>query len=338
LKREERIAAFAALGGFLSGNSTDLEGAVRRAALLNPWYTKENTRKQLKAIAGNLTADKLHAWLLPYPDLDSGRSVGLVLAGNIPLVGFHDILAVLLSGCRAQIKTSSDDAGLTAFVLDALQKIEPRFAPKIDLVDKLHDFDLIIATGSDNSSRYFQHYFGHKPHIIRRNRNSVGILDGNESKTDLEALGEDIFAYFGMGCRSVSKLYFPKNYDITVFFGALEKFVSVKDHHKYANNYDYNKAIYLINGDRHFDNGFLLLKADAGLASPLATVFYEEYEDLAEVARTLNAQADKIQCLASQSGIQTAVPTFPFGQGQCPGLSDYADGVDTLAFLFSIDN
>jgi len=338
LTRKQRIEAFAALGRFLAGDSPDLAVAVDNAAVQNPWYTQENTRKQLKAISGNLTTDRLHAWLAPYPDLESDKSVGLVLAGNVPLVGFHDILAVLLSGFRAQVKVSSEDGGLTAFVLEALQNIEPGFAPKIDMVDRLSGFDLVIATGSDNSSRYFERYFGHRPHIIRRNRNSVAVLDGSEGRGELEALGEDIFSYFGMGCRSVSKLYFPKNYDITVFFGALEKYKSVKDHHKYANNYDYNKSIYLINGDRHFDNGFLLLKEDAGMASPLATVFYEEYENRTDVAQTLNAQAAKIQCLVSQSGIRTAVPAFPFGQSQCPGLSDYADGVDTLEFLFSIDN
>jgi len=333
--REERIDAFAALGDFLSGDSPELSGALRSATVQNPWYTEENTRKQLKAIAGNLAADKLHAWLAPYPDRNSDRSVGLVLAGNVPLVGFHDVLAVLLSGFRAQAKVSADDAGLTTFLLNVLQNIEPKFAKKIHCVDKLRDFDLVIATGSDNSSRYFEYYFGHKPHLIRRNRNSVAVLDGSEDRTALEALGEDIFAYFGMGCRSVSKLYFPKNYNLTVLFEALERYRSVRDHHKYANNYDYNKSVYLINGDRHFDNGFLLLKEDSRMASPLATVFYEDYENVAEIAQRLNAQSDKIQCLVSQSGIQTAVPTFSFGESQCPALSDYADGVNTLDFLFS---
>jgi len=335
LTRKQRIDAFATLGDFLAGDSPELDRAVRSAAVQNPWYTEENTRKQLKAIAGNLSADKLQTWLAPYPDRDSDRSVGLVLAGNVPLVGFHDILVVLLSGFRAQAKVSSDDAGLTAFVLNALENIEPKFAGKIHLVDRLRDFDMVIATGSDNSSRYFEHYFGHKPHLIRRNRNSVAVLDGSEDKTAMEALGEDIFSYFGLGCRSVSKLYLPKNYDIAVLFEALEKHRPVRDHHKYANNYDYNRSICLINGDRHFDNGFLLLKEDAGIASPLATVFYEEYGDVSEVARKLDAGADKIQCLVSQSGIRTAIPTFPFGQSQCPSLSDYADGANTLEFLFS---
>src|SRR5690606_38095910 len=246
----------------------------------------------------------------------------LILAGNIPLVGFHDILCVLLAGFRAQIKLSSDDAGLTAFVLDELIRIEPAFSGKIQLVERLQQYDLIIATGSDNSSRYFDYYFGKKPNIIRKNRNSVGVLTGTESPAQLKAFGSDIFDYFGLGCRSVSKLYIPKGYDVRQFFEAIESFQHIKEHYKYTNNYDYNKSIYLINGDKHLDNGFLLLKEDTRLASPLATVFYEEYEQIADVTSQLEAQADKIQCIVTQATIETSIPTFPLGGSQYPALTD----------------
>jgi len=335
LTKKQRIEAFVALGGFLQSGHADMEHAITQAAIKNPWYTAINTRKQLAAIAANLQADLLTAWLAPYPDLDSDKVVGLILAGNIPLVGFQDILSVLLSGCTASIKVSSDDAGLTTFVMEALLRIAPAFAEKVEIVDRLTHYDMIIATGSDNSARYFQHYFGKKPHVIRKNRNSVAILTGEESEQELHALGYDIFDYFGLGCRSVSKVYFPKDFPVARFFEAIEHFHPVRDHFKYGNNYDYNKSIYLINGEKHFDNGFLLLKEDERLSSPLSVVFYEEYTNQDELLHKLHAQADKIQCLVCQSPIKTDIPTFPLGRSQCPGLTDYADGIDVLAFLFA---
>jgi len=335
LTKKQRIAAFVALGEFLQQDSTELNEMLHRASIQNPWYTPANTTKQIQSIAQNLTEEKLNNWLSAYPDLDTEKTVGLILAGNIPLVGFHDLLTVLISGFTAQIKVSSDDAGLTNFLVKKLLHIAPSFQHKIQIAERLQDFDLIIATGSDNSSRYFEYYFGKKPHIIRKNRNSAAVLDGKETKEALKGLGHDIFDYFGLGCRSVSKLYIPKGYDIAQFFEGIEDFKDIKDHYKYANNYDYNKSIYLINGDKHYDNGFLLLKEDGRLTSPLATVFYEEYEDIATIMASLNAQQDKIQCLVSEVAIETHIPTFPLGQSQCPALTDYADGVNTLDFLFA---
>ncbi len=293
----------------------------------------ENTKKQLQALSSNLTSEKLTPWVASYPIVQTDQTVGLILAGNIPLVGFHDILCVLIVGFRAQIKLSSDDAGLTAFVLHELIDIEPAFAEKIQIVDRLQQYDLIIATGSDNSSRYFNYYFGKKPHIIRKNRNSLAILTGTESPEQLKALGSDIFDYFGLGCRSVSKLFIPRGYNFNLFFEAIEYFSPIKTHYKYVNNYDYNKSIYLINGDKHLDNGFLLLKEDKRFASPLATVFYEEYEQLPQLVAQLETQADKIQCIVTEATIETSIPTFSLGGSQCPSLTDYADGVDVLEFL-----
>ncbi|GHE36278.1 acyl-CoA reductase [Sphingobacterium griseoflavum] len=335
MTKKQRIDAFAALGTFLQSGHPDLEIAIAQAAIRNPWYTEANTRKQLAAIAANLKVDLLSEWMAPYPDLDSDKVVGLVLAGNIPLVGFQDILSVLLSGFSARIKISSDDVGLTKFVVDKLITIDPHFADKLQIVDKLTHYDLIIATGSDNSARYFEHYFGKKPHIIRKNRNSVAILTGEESKEELHALGRDIFDYFGLGCRSVSKLYVPQGFAFDRFFEAIEPFHAVRDHSKYSNNYDYNKSIYLINREAHLDNGFMLLKYDERLASPLAVVFYETYDTQAELLRRLQGQADKIQCLVCRDPMDTAIPCFPLGESQQPGLTDYADGIDVLAFLFA---
>lgn len=300
----------------------------------NPWYTTDNVSKQFSAIAANLDSQKLSDWLTPYPDFKTDKSVGLVLAGNLPLVGFHDILCTLVLGFTAKIKTSSDDAGLTAYVLQKLIGFNPELGHRIQLLDRLDSFDLVIATGSNNSARYFEYYFGRKPHIIRRNRNAIAILHGNETSEELAALGSDIFDYFGLGCRSVSKIYVPKGYNISTLFQAMESYSAIRDHFKYSNNYDYNKSIYLINRDKHYDNGFLLLKEDEALASPLAVLHYEEYEDIQTVAAKINAVKEAIQCAISIADVSLEIPLFKPGQSQCPGLDDYADHVNTLEFLW----
>jgi len=335
LTKEQRIVAFEKLGQQIIQEDSALTQLLQAATHRNAWYTEENTRRALAQISSLLHADELNSWLSSYPDTESDQVVGLVLAGNIPLVGFHDILCVLIAGFTAQIKVSSDDAGLTPFVLHKLIEIEPAFADKIQLVERLTDFDLVIATGSNNSARYFDYYFGQKPHIIRKNRNSIAILNGNETAADLTALGHDIFDYFGLGCRSVSKIYFPENYDISKLLGGLEAHQSISQHFKYHNNYDYNKSIYLINGDKHYDNGFLLAKEDPSFASPLAVVHYETYADLASLTATLSDQADQLQCITTNLEIPVNTPTFKFGGSQDPRLTDYADNVDTLAFLFA---
>lgn len=333
MTKQERIAAFAKLGEWLSTHSEETTQLVAQLHHKNPWYTMDNVLLQMQAIGNNLTLEKLRSWIAPYPAEDSKKTVGLVLAGNLPLVGFHDILCSAIMGFNVKIKVSSDDAGLTQFVIERLIQIEPLFAEKITLVEKLTDFDLIIATGSNNSARYFEYYFGQKPHIIRKNRNSVAVLTGDESTEELVGLGHDIFNYFGLGCRSVSKLYFPKDYPIATFFEAIEQFSPIRDHFKYNNNYDYNKSIYLINKDKHYDNGFLLLKEDTNLSSPLAVLFYEEYTDIKELESKLDEQKEGIQCVVSQQSLQITSPNFSLGQSQQPALDDYADGVNTIDFL-----
>ncbi len=332
---QDRISAFAKLGDYLKSEDFIQSPFLNSVANRNPWYTKQNVLQQAKAIAYNLNNEALTQWLLDFPDLQSEKRVGLVLAGNIPLVGFHDILSVLIAGFHAEIKVSSDDAGLTQAVLGILVSIEPQFSNYFHIVDKLQDYDLIIATGSNNSSRYFEHYFSKKPHIIRKNRNSIAILSGKETKEELQQLGHDIFDYFGLGCRSVSKVYFPKGFEIPVFYDAMEEFHWVKNHFKYNNNYDFNKSIYLINKDKHYDNGFLLLKEDATLTSPLAVLHYEYYEDLDGLLEEINSKQQDIQCVTSSLDLICEAQVFPFGASQYPKLDDYADQVDTLAFLLN---
>ncbi|WP_286859957.1 MULTISPECIES: acyl-CoA reductase [Sphingobacterium] len=335
MTKQQRINAFVKLGELLKKQPEDLIQIIQLAQHKNPWYTVKNVENALHAITSNLTAEQLNYWLQDYPDSESAKTVGLILAGNIPLVGFHDILCVLISGFKAKIKVSSDDAGLTTYVLNRLKQIEPAFETAFEIVDKLKDFDLVIATGSNNTARYFDYYFGVKPHIIRRNRNSVAVITGTESAAQLQALGHDIFDYFGLGCRSVSKIFVPKGYNVSHFFEGIADFKDVADHYKYNNNYDYNKSIYLINGDKHFDNGFLLLKRDERTASPLSVVYYGEYDSLGDVENELNQQAENIQCVVSEVQLNIQSPVFHFGESQCPALDDYADGINTLDFLFA---
>lgn len=333
MTKNERIAAFTKLGDWMLTVDENVLPVLHSLQHKNAWYTLANVKKQLQAIGQNLTKERLEKWLSPYPAPDNSKIVALVLAGNLPLVGFHDILSSLLMGFNVQIKASSDDAGLTTLVVNQLIEIEPAFKNKIQVVEKLQNFDLVIATGSNNTARYFEYYFANKPHIIRKNRNSVAVITGNESAEQLTQLGNDIFDYFGLGCRSVSKLFIPKDYNIATFFEAIEHYSPISDHYKYNNNYDYNKSIYLINREKHFDNGFLLLKEDTKIASPLAVVFYEEYENLNTVEQAINEQKEAIQCVVSQVKLHIDVPAFSFGYAQCPALDDYADGVDTLKFL-----
>jgi hypothetical protein len=262
--------------------------------------------------------------------------VGLILAGNIPMVGFHDVLCVLITGNVALIKASSQDARLIKYVLEMLIEIESSFKDQYYFVERLENFEAIIATGSNNTSRYFEYYFGKVPHIIRKNRNSVALLTGNETKEQLSELGHDIFDYYGLGCRNVSKLMVPKGYNFNFFFESIETYQPIINHHKYNNNYDYNKSIYLVNSDKHFDNGFLLLKEDERLASPLAVLFYEYYDNLDSAQKLLEEQSDKIQCIVSTAPLQVQNQVVDFGKSQQPDLWDYADNIDTIEFLQKI--
>jgi hypothetical protein len=332
LTSKQRIMAFVQLGHILQNPDEQLSSLISSAKQYNAWFTPQSTAMAIKAISEMLNETDLDQWIDTNTDEPvKMNAIGLILAGNIPLVGFHDILCVLASGNKALIKLSSQDKQLIPYILSKLSEIEPLFTEQFEFIERLKDFDAVIATGSNNTSRYFEYYFSKVPHIIRKNRNSIAFLNGNENREELKSLGHDIFDYFGLGCRNVSKIYVPKGYNFNTFFESIEEFKSVADHHKYNNNYDYNKSIFLVNMDKHLDNGFLLLKEDKRMASPLAVVYYEEYESIQEAEIELLANEDGIQCIISRSDLSMNV--LPFGQSQRPGLWDYADGVDTMAFL-----
>lgn len=306
--------------------------ALALAEQQNGWFTVDNIVYSLENWAELLTPVHLNNWLSTY-DLHKNmpKSVAVIMAGNIPLVGFHDFLSILVTGNRALVKLSSNDKVLIPFIAQYLMEIEPSLKEHIEFVDgKLENFDAVIATGSDNTSRYFEHYFGKKPNIIRKNRNSIAVLTGKESGDKLRALGTDIFRYYGLGCRSVSKLFVPKDYNFDAFFKAIFPFNGLIDQHKYANNYDYNKAVYLMGRFNILDNGFLILKEDGQYASPIATLFYEFYDSLEDLKVRLDTDRDKLQCIVSEGVFTDEVR---FGQTQKPSLTSYADNRDTVEFL-----
>ncbi|MBO0947574.1 acyl-CoA reductase [Fibrella forsythiae] len=342
---QQRIDAFVTLGDVLRdpARRADREEAAYRANSKNNWFNPENVQRALDAIADRmLTREALTEWTSHYPTEPANpRWIGVVMAGNIPAVGFHDMLCVLISGHYLLAKLSSLDELLMRYLIHTLKEVEPAFAERVKIVDRLNDADAYIATGSDNTARYFTYYFAKKPNIIRHNRSSVGVLTGDETTDQLALLGDDILTYFGLGCRNVSTLFVPDDYDglpysFTPLLKTLEpRSTEFLSQHKYSNNYDYNRSIYLVNRVDHLDNGFLMITEQPGLVSPISVVFYQKYHDLAHLKALLAAYADKIQVVASANGWYSG--SVPFGQTQFPGLMDYADGVDTMAFLTSLD-
>lgn len=334
---EQRKRAFSTLGHYLAAPDETLKQLINTARSNNAWFTPEEVQRAVSSISSMLNESDLDQWIDFKLPQKTSKTIGLILAGNVPLVGFHDILAVLVTGNTALIKLSSQDNKLIPHILKKLAEIEPEFGPRIRYVEKLENFDAVIATGSNNTSRYFEHYFRKVPHIIRKNRNSTAVLSGNENSEELRLLGHDIFDYFGLGCRNVSKLFVPENYDFKPFFEAIEPFQPIINHHKYNNNYDYNKSIYLVNGDKHFDNGFLLIKEDERLASPLSVVYYETYQDSSSLEKKLQTDSNLIQCIVSGMDLNVNNQLVTFGQSQSPRLWDYADGVNTIDFLLHLD-
>lgn len=330
----------AELGDYLRKPADDaLEALIGRAYLENRWFTPDNIRTALRAIAHNLLdARTLKPWAeqgvvsnANHPE----KTIGLVMAGNIPLVGFHDWLCVFVSGQRACIKLSEKDRLLLPFLVKklgdwAFESWE--YTEFVSDTDRLGGFDAVIATGSNNTARYFEQYFAAYPHLIRRNRNSVAVLDGYESLEDLQALGKDIFTYFGLGCRNVSKLYLPKAYDFEPLLEALHEYRDIVLHDKYKNNFDYNFTLYIMNSIPFRNNGCLLLREEPSLHSRIASVHYELYDNLSGLEAELQRRQAEIQCIVGNPALQT-VPVIPFGKSQEPGLDDYADGVDVMAFL-----
>lgn len=347
MEREELIKGFMQLGklmvalgegkhwndfsvGVTEKEFNDLNAIINKQAAYNGWFKKENVLKSLWSLGSQLTDEKLNIWLKDYSYSVQPKKVALIMAGNIPLVGFHDFLCVLLSGNVAICKLSSDDKTLLPALAQHLLQFVPSLKERIVFTfGRIGEVDAVIATGSDNSLQYFEQYFGKYPHIFRRNRTSVAIITGNETQEDFNALGHDIFDYFGLGCRNVSHLLIPKYFDLNRFFEGIIGHSDIVNHHKYANNYDYNKAVYLLNQQQLLDNHFVLLRESKALFSPLSMVHYQYYESEKDVELFLDTHQDQIQAVVGQNYI-------PFGQSQCPMLNDYADGVDTMRFLESI--
>lgn len=344
MQLKEQIFTFSQLGDFLLDNSNDeqIKSIANATRNENAWFTEDNVRLSLENISKAFLNSQLLEQFIGKHLPNEGKTpkkVGVVMAGNIPMVGFHDLLCVVLSGNIALLKLSSSDSVLMKFMINKLFELNPDFRNFIQIADRLNDADALIATGSDNTAKHFEYYFAKKPHIIRKNRSSIAILRGDETRTDLGNLGNDIFQYFGLGCRNVSKLYVPQGYTFDKFYEAIEYWNTICLHHKYNNNYDYNKSIYLVNGVKHLDNGFLLLKesdsrTDDALVSPISVCFWESYKDEAHLKELIESKQEKIQCIVAKDGFYPN--SYSFGEAQMPKLDDFADGVDTMAFLKGI--
>lgn len=343
---QDRIATLTQLGDHLLRETDEyLEALQKRTEFKNGWLTLDNQRASVRAIAENfLAADKLNTWLKPYLAYFEAKhaiqdvrrlNIGLVLAGNIPLVGFHDVMCVYLSGHCAQIKLSEKDPFVLPYLLKILGQYNERANEQFQIVDKLKDFDAVIATGSNNSARYFEAYFDKVPNIIRRNRNAVAVLNGKETADQLLALGQDIFQYYGLGCRNVAKIYVPRDYDFQPLLEILHHWKDFQNHPKYKNNFDYNFALLTLNKEPFLHNGAIILREDPALLSHIAGLYYEYYDDAVELENSLRARAEEIQLIVARpETLRLATKTF--GEAQRPGLGDYADGVDTMAWLLSL--
>ena len=316
-----------------------LEDIVCNEFHFNGWFIEANVRQMLLAVGKSLEKQKLEKWLSTYlPSLETkkeGITIAVVMAGNIPAVGFHDFLTVLISGNKLLAKLSSDDEKLLPAIAELLIAIEPDFENKIEFTNnQIKSFDAVIATGSDNSSRYFQYYFGKYPNIIRKNRNGIAVLSGNETALELEGLADDIFFYYGLGCRNVSKIFVPHGYDLNTLLDVLSERKKIVENNKYFNNYEYNKAIFLVNSREHFDTGTVLLVEEEQIASPVSVLNFEYYTDEHALTKRLILDTDKIQCVVSN--LDSIPEKVPFGKSQQPELWDYADGVDTMEFILGL--
>jgi len=325
-----RIELATQLGQYILSGSPEWLEAKKRASLINPWFTSEFIDIEVGNIAKYfLDKQKLKNWTTSYKiETVSPKKIGIVMAGNIPLVGFHDFLCVFISGHKAIIKASSKDEVLIKHLAQKLTEWDKEINEMIVFQEMLKDCDAYIATGSNNSARYFEYYFKKYPHIIRRNRTSVAILDGNETTTELEKLADDVHLYFGMGCRNVTKIFVPKDYDFIPLLTAFKKYDHFKDHHKYKNNYDYNLALHILNGKFYMANESIILLENPPIFSPISQLNYELYTDKNAVEESLRSMED-LQCTVGHGHI-------PFGQAQLPSLTDYADGIDTINFLIKL--
>lgn len=344
---KERIQAFSDLGILFRENSSsqkiktfqkwdsELNKLLKDSYQHNSWFTENNLKLSLKNWSAELNKKNIENWLKNYKiELKSSKTVAIIMAGNVPIVGFHDLMCSLILGFKCIVKLSSDDKILIPLIVKFIQSRFDGFKEKVFFENNiLKNFDAVIATGSNNSHKYFEYYFGKYPNLLRKTRHSVAVLNGNESDSELAMLSNDVFDYFGLGCRSVSKIFIPKGYDLDLLFNAFYMKRFVIDHNKYANNYDYNKAVYLMSEEKFYDNGFVILKEEKKLGSPIACVYFEYYDDLVQVQNIIKINNQNIQCVVSNEKIFNGIS---FGTTQCPKLSDYADNVDTLKFLLKI--
>ncbi len=329
-----RIDTLVALGKELE-NIPDKK--LNEAYLHNKWFVVDNIKKSLAAIKDNfLDKEKLEDWISKYQvaDINTNKKIGIIMAGNIPLVGFHDLLCVFITGHTAIIKLSSKDEILMKHIFKLFYKINPKTKDLIIKKERLKNIDAIIATGSNNSYRYFEYYFGKLPNIIRKNRNGVAVLTGNENEEDLVNLSYDVFDYFGLGCRNISKIYVPEKYNFDSFIPILDRHQYLKEHNKYMNNYDYNLAIAMLNKDKIYQGEVFFLKEDISYLSRISNLHYEEYSDLEQLKRRISNDEELIQVTATKTGVLLDFDReVCFGDTQKPSLDDYSDGIDIMEFL-----
>lgn len=339
LQLSERIELLNQLNQWLRLESNPaLEGYIQSAYVQNPWFTPENIRKSIKAISDEyLNISKINEWVKNYAidEREGIKKVAIIMAGNIPLVSWHDLQCSFTVGHKTIIKCSSKDEVLVKGIIDYMQKSDPRSGEYFTIVDRLTDFDAVIATGGDTAAVHFEYYFSKYPHIIRKNRNSIAVLDGQETKDELNLLAEDVFDYFGLGCRSVSKLYLPEDFNTDRLFEAFYTYKDLINHNKYKNNFDYNHAIYVLTQQPFLTNDFVILKEEESVASRIACLHYERYTDIGEVINKLDKERDQLQCVSSRLPVGTW-PHIPLGHCQKPAIDDYADHVDTMQFLLSL--
>lgn len=331
----ERISVLVQLGQELSQPDPERTTLIKASYRHNLWFTQDNYEAAIQAIANRMLKQSLlEEWVKPYKisDQKPPQIVGMVLAGNIPLVGFHDVLSTFICGHISQIKLSDKDKLVLPYLIDKLANYDERVRPYFNFVDRLANFDRVIATGSNNTARYFEQYFGKYPNIIRKNRNAVAVLRGDESKEALHALGKDIFTYFGLGCRNVSKLYVPVDYEFNPLLEALHEYREIIKVNKYKNNFDYNFTLLILNSIKYFSNGCILIHESKLIQSRIASLHFEYYLDEKDLQNKLEAYREEIQCVVSDQLVRDW-KHIPLGGAQSPGLDDYADGVDTLAFL-----
>jgi hypothetical protein len=335
--RDAFLDSLSSLKDFIIADSPERAIILQKAMSANPWFIPEFSIQAIDAIASEyLDADKCSSWMNSYPlNASAGKRVALIMAGNVPMVGFHDLFCVLASGHAALVKLSDKDSILLPWIIEAWININPSLSANIIFTDRLLAFDAAIATGSNNSSRYFEYYFRDYPHILRQHRNGIAVLTGEETAEDLKSLAKDIFLFFGLGCRNVSKVFVPEGFDFEPWKEAMREWAYLGDHNKYKNNLDYNFAIYIINRVPHIQLGHLILKEDDAFTSRIGCVHYSYYKDMDGLTNDLSFKKDEIQCVISQVPVR-GWEHISFGESQWPRLDQYADGVDTMKFLTSL--